>query len=243
MVSVCMATHNGEKYLKEQIESILLQLSDNDELIVSDDESTDNTLAILEAINDGRIKVLHHKAIAGMPGFLCATANFENALQQAQGDYIFLADQDDVWVPDKVEVSIRYLQKYDYIVSDAYVTDEKLNVVSETRFTKEEKVYFNKYLAVVLSTPYQGSCAAFRRCVIEKAMPFPYGIQSHDRWIGNVAAFFFKLKIVPEKLIYYRRHIGATSNAFGKHDRPASLTMTLVYKWRYIKGLINRISR
>ncbi len=236
-----MATHNGEKYIKEQIDSILKQLDNDDELVISDDGSNDSTLEIIERYNDSRIKVYPQRSPSGLLGHEYATLNFENALAHAKGDVIFLSDQDDVWKDDKVSVCVNYLKENDYVVSDAYVTDADLNIISDTRFTKEEKIHFNKYLAVVLSTPYQGSCAAFRRSVLDKAMPFPKGIQSHDRWIGNVAAFYFKYRIIPERLIYYRRHEGVTSSALGNNKRSAGLLKTVGYKLGYIKGLLSII--
>ena len=242
-ISVCIATHNGEKYIKEQLDSILCQLSSNDEVVISDDGSTDKTIDIIREFKDERIKIYQQDSPKGLLGHEYATLNFENALKNAKGGFIFLSDQDDVWVNDKVEISMKYLREYDYIVSDAYVTDAELNVVSDTRFTKDEKVHFNKYLAVVLSTPYQGSCAAFKRCVLDKAMPFPKGTQSHDRWIGNVAAFFFNYKIVPEKLIYYRRHGATTSSTFGSGGRSAGVIKTICYKLGYIKGLLSIIGK
>lgn len=243
MISVCMATHNGEEYIKEQVESVLKQLSEDDELIISDDGSIDSTLDIINSFEDYRIKVFSQKSPKGLLGHEYATLNFENALAHAKGNYIFLSDQDDVWTDNKVSTCMKYLQEYDYVVSDAYVTDSELNVVSDTRFTKEEKVHFNKYLAVVLSTPYQGSCAAFNRRVLDKALPFPKGIQSHDRWIGNVAAFYFRYRIIPEKLIYYRRHEGVTSSALGSNKRSAGLLKTIGYKLGYIKGLLSIINK
>lgn len=243
MISVCMATHNGAKFIKEQIDSILKQLGDEDELVISDDGSSDNTLDILQRYNDSRIKVFKQNSPKGLPAHEYATLNFENALHNAKGDFIFLSDQDDIWVDNKVAVSMKYLEKYDYIVSDAYVTNADLTIISDTRFTKEEKIHFNKYLAVVLSTPYQGSCAAFKKCVLEKAMPFPKYLQSHDRWLGNVAAFYFKYKIIPEKLIYYRRHESTTSNTFGSGGRVSGLLKTIGYKLVYIKGLLSIIGK
>lgn len=242
MISVCIATHNGEKYLKEQLDSILTQLTKDDEIIISDDSSTDNTLSIIQSYNDSRIKVLNHQSPKGIPSHECATLNFENALKCAKGDFIFLSDQDDVWSPDKVRISLEYLKDYDYIVSDAFVTDDKLRIISETRFVESEKIHRNKFLALVLSTPYQGSCAAFRKTVLQKALPFPKGLQSHDRWIGNVAAFYFKHKIIPEKLIYYRRHEGTTSITFGG-KRSVGLLKTIGYKLIYIKGIIELIGK
>ena len=243
MISVCLASHNGEKYLKEQITSIINQLNENDELIISDDGSTDATLKIISDFNDSRIHVVNkdNKGLK-IPTNELATRNFENALLNCKGDYIFLSDQDDVWVDNKVEISLKYLKEYDYIVSDAYVTDADLNVIYETRFVKEEKIHTNKYMALLFATPYQGSCAAFRRTVLNKALPFPNGLQSHDRWIGNVAAFYFKYKIIPEKLIYYRRHFGTTSDSFGKKNKK-NIMRTVMYKIGYIAGLISIIRR
>lgn len=237
MISVCLATHNGQSFLKEQILSILNQLDSADELIISDDGSTDKTISIIQGVKDKRIRLFRQFSPKGLPAHEYATLNFENALKHAMGDYIFLADQDDVWISNKVSIVVDYLRKYPYVVSDCFVTDENLNIISNTRFTKEEHVHFNKYAALVLSTPYQGSCAAFRREILDLALPFPRGLQSHDRWIGDVAAFFFSVKIIPEKLIYYRRHEGTASNSFG-NKKTSCIFKTLHYKWVYIKEII-----
>ncbi len=238
MISVCLASHNGERFIKEQITSIIKQLGVDDELIISDDGSCDKTLNIIKDFHDKRIHLFCQNSPKGLPSHEYATLNFENALSHAQGDYIFLSDQDDVWMDDKVSVMKSYLRDYPYVVSDCYVTDSELNIISNTRFTKSESIHFNKYAALVLSTPYQGSCAAFRREVLEMALPFPKGLQSHDRWIGNVAAFFFLVKIIPDKLILYRRHDCTVSNSFGS-GRVSSLLKTIQYKWIYVKGIIN----
>lgn len=238
MISVCMTTHNSARFVKEQLESILVQLGDDDELIVSDDGSTDETLEIIDSFHDSRIRVVHcHHDRKDLPSHEYATRNFENALKASRGEYVFLSDHDDVWLSDKVSVTVSYLKDHPYVISDCYVTDENLNIISETRFTAEENVHFNKYAALVLSTPYQGSCAAFRREVLEKALPFPKGLQSHDRWIGDVAAFFFSVTIIPEKLIYYRRYEGTASNTFGA-GRAAGLLKTISYKWIYVKNIL-----
>ena len=106
-IVVLMSTYNGEKYIKEQVDSILSQLSDSDELIISDDLSTDKTLDILSSYNDKRIKVINHQPHKGLPPHVYATLNFENALKNAKGDYIFLSDQDDVWLEDKLAVAAK----------------------------------------------------------------------------------------------------------------------------------------
>ncbi|MEJ5264856.1 MAG: glycosyltransferase family 2 protein [Bacteroidales bacterium] len=231
MVSVCLITYNGEKYISEQLQSIIDQLSDNDEIIVSDDGSSDSTLTIIQAFNDKRIKIVPHEP------FRNPTFNMEFALQHAQGEYIFMSDQDDVWLPNKVSVMVDALQKADYVISDCYVTDENLNIIYNTRYVPELKIHKNKFMALFFTTPYQGSCVAFRRKILEKALPFPKYIQSHDRWVGNIAAFFYNVKFIPDKLIYYRRH-GSNTSQF---KSPNSIFKRIYYRLGYCWGLITRI--
>lgn len=235
-----MATYNGGKYIREQLDSILCQIGEKDEVIISDDGSTDETIAVIKSINDPRISLLHFcRDKQGLLPINLVTTNFENALKNASGDIIFMADQDDVWRKDKVKICTDYLvnQGYDYIVSDCYITDSDLNLISETRF--DGSFTKNRWKALISPTPYQGSCAAFRREVMNKALPFPKHIQSHDRWIGYIASFKFKYKIIPEKLIYYRRHDSNTSTATAKSN--SSLYYKVATRLTYITQLIKRL--
>lgn len=206
MISVCIATYNGEKYILEQLDSILLQLSEKDEVIISDDNSTDNTLALIKEY-DSRIKVITNTRKG-------VISNFENALLAAKGDVIFLADQDDVWLPDKVEICLQALKNYDLIVSDCYITDEKLNIISDS-FYETNRSKANKYKAF-LRNPYLGCAMAFNRTVLDLALPFPKSIPMHDIWLGNIAAFKRSVRFLPDKLIYYRRHGDNASTASEK---------------------------
>lgn len=226
-----MITYNGEDFLYDQIESILNQLSIDDELIISDDSSTDNTLTIIRSFNDSRIKLYENRL------FRNPTFNMEFALMQANGDIIFMCDQDDVWLDNKVMKMIEYLHVYDYVVHDCYITDSKLNILHDTRFTKDSNIKKNKYLALFYSTPYQGSCVAFKREILNKALPFPRFIQSHDRWIGNVASFFYKPKLISDKLILYRRHgQNASSSTTGKS--PNRFLKRIYFRFGYVYGLL-----
>lgn len=231
MISVCIATYNGEKYIKDQLNSILPQLGDNDEVVISDDKSSDNTIKVIQELCDKRISIYIQENNTGVTG------NFENALKHAKGDYIFLADQDDVWLDNKVEVMMSYLVNNPYVVSDCKVTDSSLSIISNTRYTKESGITKNKYLAFIKSTPFQGSCVAFQRVVLDKALPFPDNIQSHDRWIGFVAAFYFSIQFIPDCLILYRRHESTVSTATeGKSQN--SVFSRIQNRLGYIKGLI-----
>jgi glycosyltransferase involved in cell wall biosynthesis len=123
-----MATYNGEKYISKQVESILVQLSEADELIISDDGSIDATLAIIKAFNDPRVKIFRNIHKSGPVG------NFENALKNAKGEYIFLADQDDIWLSEKLNRHLSFHSQYDLVISDAEVVDESGNVIHPSFF-------------------------------------------------------------------------------------------------------------
>lgn len=227
MISVCIPTYNGEKFLKPQVDSVLSQLSQDDEIIVSDDGSSDNSIAILENYNDQRIKIFSNPRKG-------VISNIENALQHSIGEYIFLCDQDDVWVENKVSIMIKAMVESDLVVSDCYVTDQNLNIIYES-FYKQNNSKTNKWLAL-LKNPYLGCCMAFNRKVLDTALPFPSKIPMHDIWIGNVAAFKFQIKFISDKLIFYRRHGNNASTASA--PTKASLMKQINYRLPVISGLL-----
>ena len=206
MISVCMATYNGENYVKEQILSILKQLSEIDEVIVSDDGSTDKTLEILKNINDKRIKVYSHQKeknpyYAGAKT-LYATNNFENALSKANGDIIFLSDQDDVWYDNKVKDCLDLMNKYDFVMSNYTLVDDSMKVVKERAYLKPP---FTKNLCKVLLDPHMpGCCFCFKKDILDYALPFPKTILAHDLWIGAIAIKFFNFFYYENPLIFHR---------------------------------------
>lgn len=236
-ISVCMATHNGERFIHAQISSILPQLKDNDEIIISDDGSTDATIDIIKGFNDPRISILYFdNSNLKLDKIQKVTKNFENALKQATGDIIFLSDQDDVWAENKVSVMLNALENYDYAVSDAHITDQSLNIIGRIRNSYKN---FNRYKVLLTKTPYQGSCAAFRRNVLDKALPFPKHLQSHDRWIGFIATFGFKYCFVPECLVLYRRH--ESNSSTGGTVSTNSTYYKVKTRLYYISALIKRL--
>lgn len=227
MISVCIPTYNGEKFLKPQVDSVLSQLSQDDEIIVSDDGSSDNTIEILENYRDSRIKIFSNPRKG-------VISNIENALQHSIGEYIFLCDQDDVWVENKVSIMIKAMVESDLVVSDCYVTDQNLNIIYES-FYKQNNSKTNKWLAL-LKNPYLGCCMAFKRKILEAALPFPSKIPMHDIWVGNVAAFRFQVKFIPDKLIYYRRHGNNASTASA--PTKASFVKQINYRLPIVSGLL-----
>ena len=230
MISVCVATYNGEKFIREQIDSILCQLSSDDEIIVSDDGSTDGTIVIINCIGDKRIRIIEG------PRKHSPTFNFENALKEAKGNYIFLADQDDVWKTNKVEVCMKWLQKYDCVVSDAEVTDSNLNPLYPSLYAIMQVRQGHIY-NTVWKNGYTGCCMAFRRNILEASLPFPKDIPMHDIWIGNVAAYKYNVKFIPDKLILFRRH-KETISCNGKGSK-YSIWQQMKFRWNIIKNIAN----
>jgi glycosyltransferase involved in cell wall biosynthesis len=222
-----MATYNGEKYLTEQVESILPQLSENDELVVSDDGSTDGTLEILERFKDSRIKIFHHSRVSeNKHPFFPATRNFENAISLANGDYIFLADQDDVWLPNKIQVMMSFLQEDNLVISDAWIVNDKLE--KQDKLSKyapfKRGIIRNLYRCTT-----QGCICAFTKKIKEFILPFPKEIIIHDFWIRLLVELKFDVVYVAEPLIYYRRHVENLSDL-----RKSKNSLFFMIKYRII---------
>ena len=204
MISVCMATYNGEKYLREQIDSILCQLNDTDELIVSDDGSSDDTLFICASYNDARIKIYNNHIRHGV------VANFENALAKVKGEYVFLCDQDDVWLPNKVEKCIEALEYSDLVVTDCFVTDQFLNIVSNSFF--EMRRSSRGFWRNLYKNTYLGACVAFRASALDIVLPFPPKLPMyHDAWIASLVDIKGRVVFLDYQAIYFRRHSNNTS--------------------------------
>lgn len=232
MISVCIATYNGGKTIHTQLASILSQLGENDEVVISDDHSTDNTLDIIRAFNSPIVRIVEGP-VKGSP-----IPNFENALQHSKGDIIFLADQDDKWVENKVETMVRHIQEgAACVVSDCYVTDKDFNITHPS-FYQEVGTRAGFFYNLFVHNYYLGCCMAFTREVLIKSLPFPANIPMHDIWIGNVAALFFNVKFIPEPLIYFCRHGNNSSSTAA--PSPYSLWEKVRFRLDILLPLTNR---
>lgn len=205
-----MTSFNGERYIAEQIASILKQLPQNAELIVSDDGSIDQTLSIIKSFNDARIEFLQgpRKGVA---------QNVEFVLCHAKGQYIFLADQDDVWLDNKVELMLKALQTHQVAISDAEVVDSVPSTIAESLF---EYIGFKKgFWANLAHNRYLGCTMAFQRAFVEQALPFPQAIPSvHDWWLGLIAEKQNQVQVIHKPLMLYRRH-GANLSTVGDKSK------------------------
>lgn len=199
MISVCIATFNGERFILRQIKSILSQLAPNDEIIISDDNSTDSTLSIIESIKDSRIHIYkNHLSKVG------PLNNFNNALSKATGNYIFLSDQDDVWEENKVKATLIYLAEYDLVLSDCTVVGRDMQTLVPSFFALRNvrKGFLNN----LYKNSYIGCCMAFNSKILNDAMPIPSQVHMHDWWIGMVAEMKYKVFFLRTPLIKYVRH-------------------------------------
>lgn len=199
MISVCLATYNGEKYIIEQLNSILPQLKQDDEIIISDDGSTDKTLAILESYNDSRIKIFKNN-------FKNVVNNFEFVINESKGDYIFLSDQDDIWAPTKVNEYIHFFLNN----SDTTLLISNLKLIDKDGNDLHREFYKNnfsdKLFKNIIQNNFIGCSIAFRKEAKDFILPFPKNLAMHDWWIGTCSIIFGKVEFIDKKLISYRRH-------------------------------------
>jgi glycosyltransferase involved in cell wall biosynthesis len=198
MISVCVATYNGEAFIQDQLISVLTQLSPDDEVIISDDTSTDATLLKIQTLNDHRIKILPATTKLGI------LKNFERAITHASGDYIFLCDQDDIWLQNKVVRTMESLQDNILTVSDCKVVDENLAEIHPSFFAIRGSV--SGFIKNLIKNSYLGCCMAFRKELLPSILPIHHSAPMHDMWIGMIAETVGKVGFIREPLILYRRH-------------------------------------
>lgn len=226
-----MTTYNGELYLRQQIQSILSQLEVNDELVICDDGSTDSTITIINSFGDSRIRLFRNN-------FRNHILNFESALSRAKGDIIFMADQDDVWMPDKVSTVLPYFKDFDLVCSNCLVTDSGLRH-NGTTFFSDDPASKTGFIKNLWHNQYLGCCMAFNRKILDKALPFPKNLVTHDTWLGLVAEIIGKPKFIDDPLIYFRRHGSNTSCTCGKST--LSIPQMITCRLTLLKGIFFNI--
>jgi glycosyltransferase involved in cell wall biosynthesis len=203
MRSVVLAAYEGSQFIGTQLDSIVAQLARDDEVIVSDDASRDETVEIVAGRNDPRIRVLRN------PRRLGYVKNFERAIASARGEYIVFSDQDDVWLPNKLSAVCAALERTPCVVSDAIVVDESLRELHASYFQLRQVTSFT-FTSTFVKPCFIGATMACRRSYLETLMPFPSGVP-HDFWISLNAAWEGNLEIIRDPLILYRRHPSTAS--------------------------------
>jgi glycosyltransferase involved in cell wall biosynthesis len=223
-----MATKNGAAFLKEQLSSILAQLTPYDEVVVSDDCSSDSTLSVIHSLNDPRIRVLEHRSEIGI------TKNFETSISASKGDYIFLSDQDDIWLGGKIQKMKVALQQVDLVVCDCHVVDDKLQMKNESFYTLNKSG--KGLIKNLFKNSYMGCCMAFTSRLKKRLLPFPSDIPMHDVWIGLIAELYYSVYFLPEPLVMHRRHPYNASTSGSPSRYP--IDQKISNRFRMIKNLL-----
>lgn len=210
-IDILLASYNGEKFIREQIDSILSQTYSNFRLIISDDCSKDSTRDILKEYEkkDNRIKVYYQEKNLGY------VKNFEFLLTKVESEVYCLSDQDDVWMPEKVEKTYKKLKEEnaDLVFTDLEVVDEKLETMlpsfnDHMLLSRKIKKYQNSYKMQYLYNCVTGCTLMSKKKFIEKIVPIPTDSKYviHDTWIGLIVALKGKVSYLNERTIKYRQH-------------------------------------
>lgn len=204
-ISVALASCDGERWIGAQVDSILSQLGVDDELVVADASSTDRTLEILEEFGDIRIRFLRGLPRGDIPG------TFEKALAACDGEIVFLSDQDDLWLPGKVDLCRKALEDSgaDMVIHDARVGGPDDRILSESFLA--DRRFAVGFWRNLWRPGYLGCAVAFRRRLLLRALPLPERIPMHDWWLGLLAERGGGVVLLRAPLILHRRH-GSNAN-------------------------------
>ena len=224
-----MTVYNGEKYLKEQIDSILCQTVSDFELVICDDCSTDETWEIIQqyADKDSRFSIYRNEYNLGF------YKNFEKAISLCRGDYIALSDQDDIWVEYHLELLLNGLGNKIMSCGNALLVDadghsmnltykkmELFDSVPEDDFQKLKSMFFFR-------SPYQGASMLFKKELVKHALPFPTKIRFHDRWLAMVACVSGGIHYIDNVVLHYRR----THENVTEYKKRRSRFLYLIHGW------------
>lgn len=218
LVSVVIATFNGEQFLQQQLDSIINQSYKDLEIIIVDDCSKDNTITIINeyAFKDTRIVLIQNETNLGY------IKNFEKGCTIAKGEFIALCDQDDVWHPDKIKRSLENIENKALIYCDSVLCDKELKPIGVNISNRVSCLDFNNPLQQAIFCRIYGHATLIRKDLINKAIPF-LSVIPHDWWLCYLATFNGGIKYLPLPLAYYRQHsnniFGAAGGKSKKHNK------------------------
>ena len=236
-ISVCLATYNGEKFIIEQLSSIIRQLDANDEIIIVDDCSTDRTIEAIQSVNDSRIKIYFNHINKGH------VFSFGRAISLTTKDYIFMSDQDDIWIDDRLQIMLDRMlssnvlllsSNTNYINSDGNKIDFSENKLKPKRSNK----YLSNIIDILLGKGYYYGCAmAFKKEFKKIILPIPEYVESHDLWIA-LAANIYKSNLHLNESTLNRRVHGANASIVKRKIIPKLFSRLI-----FIKSIIELYQR
>lgn len=220
-VSVVMATYNGERFLAAQVDSVLADLEAEDELIIVDDFSKDRTKDIIRSFSDARIRFILRESNQGV------LRTFEEGLNSAKNNIIFLCDQDDIWVAGKrsaFQSTFEHNRQCLLVISDAQVIDAEDSVLALS-FMATRGGFRGSVFDTLLKNRYLGCAIAIRSSLLKKALPIPDLVPMHDMWLGVIGSLTGQVHYLSTPYIKYRRHGGNLSPE-------SSQSFSRMLKWR-----------
>ncbi|WP_102127275.1 glycosyltransferase family 2 protein [Deinococcus planocerae] len=210
---IVLATYNGERFLEQQLESILSQMGDRDELLVHDDGSTDGTRELLRRIagQESMVRLLVHPPAGG------PKENFAFLLGQTSARYVYCADQDDVWMPGKLDRFEQVIQFYESVYgedtpllvhSDLSLIDEAGSPISDSLWYYQaiDPRWGDHFNLIMTQNAVTGCAMMVNRALLKIALPIPCQAVMHDWWLAMVACAFGKVVWLPEVTVLYRQH-------------------------------------
>lgn len=242
MISVAMTTYNGEKYIEQQLYSILNQTRPVDEVIICDDGSNDRTVDIIKSMKDDRIKLVENDSNLGY------IMNFKKAISLTQGEYIFLSDQDDIWEPNKVETMVNLMEETG---CDALCSNFSLIDKDSRRITNRECLQIDSFIEkaknrilqisffrLLFGNIAQGCTYCFTKKIKQVYLEIDNKEVIHDYQIMLIAAAIGKVLFLNEKLIRYRLHDN-NSIGFGHKKREWIIKKKKISKKPFMVQFIN----
>ncbi len=236
-VSVVLASYNGEKFIEEQLESLIKQTVPPDEIVISDDGSTDGTLAVVRRVSQStsiRFCIIKNTGRKGYAG------NFENGIMASSGDVIFFCDQDDVWLPKKIQEMLMFrnqnLKKFVFM-NDCRIANE---IGEPSEYTKIQQL---RYLGLSKSKLTMGCCMLVERQFLLSILPIPMSYDAHDDWICDIADIFDLRVILDTPLQIYRIHGKNTSSNIANTTLKRNLVHRCVSSYLRLASVESRLAR
>ena len=242
-ISVCMATYNGSKFISKQIESILFQLKDGDELIIVDDCSSDNTQQLIENINDSRILFKKNKENRG------EIYTFNRSLMLSKNEIIFLSDQDDIWLPNRVKSMTEALLSSDAsLLTSNFSWIDKNDIPVDIPFdgvkSLDSKRHFKNITDIFLGkTNYFGCAMIFKKSFLEIITPIPSFVESHDLWIALASNINKSNVHMQDKTFLKRKHDDNATETISRRPLIKKLFSRLIFIFSIFTLVLRSIFR
>lgn len=250
MISIAMTTYNGEKFIEKQLESILSQTMLPHEIIICDDCSTDKTVEIIKKVINGNDSGIKIKLVENQEN-LGYVKNFHKAISMTKGKYIFLADQDDIWNKEKIEIMINMMKKTDAVAmcSDFVLIDQNDNRIQEKNQYRINKLILNSkkplteiaFLRLLFGNVAQGCTYCFNDDVKKIYLELDNDRVVHDLQIMLIASLIGKVYFYKKELIEYRIH-ERNAIGFNKKDNAISIEIKKPSRKPFMVEFLNELN-